>query len=112
MIKKILPVCVLLLFITISHAQIKWPAITPVTKPWTRWWWMGSAVNPKEITANMQQYKAVGLGGLEITPIYGVAGTENQFIDFLSPKWMQVLEHTLAEGKRLGLNIDMATGTG
>lgn len=104
--------CTLLVTVIISNAQIKWPSVTPVTKPWTRWWWMGSAVTPKEITANMQQYKAVGLGGLEITPIYGVAGTENQFIDFLSPKWMQVLDHTLAEGKRLGLNIDMATGTG
>jgi hypothetical protein len=25
-------------------AQPKWPAITQQTKPWTRWWWMGSAV--------------------------------------------------------------------
>ena len=100
-------------FVTaIAHAQIKWPVITQTAKPWTRWWWQGSAVNEKDLTYNMEKYKAAGLGGLEITPIYGVAGYESQFIDYLSPKWMKMLGHTLKEGKRLNLGIDMATGTG
>ncbi len=94
------------------HAQVKWPAITQQTKPWTRWWWEGSAVDKPNLTAAMQQYQKAGLGGLEITPIYGVKGTEDKFIDFLSPKWMEMLQYTLNEGKRLGLGIDMATGTG
>jgi hypothetical protein len=25
-----------------------WPPITRETKPWTRWWWMGSAVDEKD----------------------------------------------------------------
>ncbi|HEY1199703.1 MAG TPA: glycosyl hydrolase [Niastella sp.] len=95
-----------------SQAQIKWPEVNEVTKPWTRWWWLGSAVNNKDLTANMEQYAAAGLGGLEITPIYGVAGYEDQFIDYLSPKWMQVFAHTLQEAKRLNMQIDMATGSG
>jgi hypothetical protein len=110
---KRLPLLTLFCFIIlITHAQIKWPAITQTSKPWTRWWWIGNAVNQKDLTANMELYKTAGLGGLEITPIYGVAGQEDKFIDFLSPKWMQMLDHTLAEGKRLGLGVDMATGTG
>ena len=95
-----------------SYAQIKWPVITQEAKPWARWWWQGSAVNKKDITANMQDYKAAGLGGLEITPIYGVYGYEKQFISFLSPQWMKMLDHTLKEGKRLGIGIDIANGTG
>jgi hypothetical protein len=95
-----------------AMAQVKWPAITQQTKPWTRWWWEGSAVDKPNLTAAMQLYQQAGLGGLEITPIYGVKGTEDKFIDFLSPKWMEMLSHTLNEGKRLGLGIDMATGTG
>ncbi len=94
------------------HAQLKWPAITPTAKPWTRWWWQGSAVNKKGLTAAMEQYAKAGLGGLELTPIYGVKGYEQQFIPFLSPKWMDMLQHTLQEAKRLHLGIDMATGTG
>jgi hypothetical protein len=93
-------------------AQISWPAISQQTKPWARWWWMGSAVNPKDLTANMEQYKAAGLGGLEITPIYGVKGFEKQFINFLSPQWMNMLDYTLKEAKRIGMGIDIANGTG
>jgi hypothetical protein len=101
------------LFCTLSvNAQSLWPTITKTNKPWTRWWWQGSAVNKKDLTAAMQQYQAAGLGGLEITPIYGVKGHESEFIDFLSPKWMEMLQHTLQEGKRLGLGIDMANATG
>ena len=107
----LLSVIVTCFYISLS-AQVQWPAITQQTKPWTRWWWEGSAVDKANLTATMQQYQRAGLGGLEITPIYGVKGTEDKFIDFLSPKWVEMLLHTLQEGKRLNLGIDMATGTG
>lgn len=109
--KKILFSFSVLLFCT-ANAQVQWPVITQTAKPWTRWWWEGSAVDKPNLTAAMQQYSAAGLGGLEITPIYGVKGYESAFIDFLSPKWMDMLQHTTAEGKRLGLGIDMANATG
>ena len=112
MLKKIFIVCLAIAFTNFLFAQVKWPAITQQTKPWTRWWWEGSAVDKPNLTANMQQYQQVGLGGLEITPIYGVKGAEDKFIDFLSPKWMEMLQYTLSEAKRLNLGIDMATGTG
>ncbi len=99
-------------FFHLAFTQIKWPAITQQTKPWTRWWWQGSAVDKPNLTAAMQLYQQAGLGGMEITPIYGVKGTENKFIDFLSPKWVDMLLHCLQEGKRLNMGIDMATGTG
>jgi hypothetical protein len=60
----------------------------------------------------MEAYKAAGLGGMEITPIYGVIGEESKFIEYLSPKWMEMFVHTLREAERLDLGIDMATGTG
>lgn len=90
----------------------QWPEITQENKPWTRWWWMGNAVNADELTRQMKLYSGANLGGIEITPIYGVAGYEDQFTDYLSPEWMEILGHTLSEGERLGLGIDMATGTG
>ncbi|MBN2013511.1 glycoside hydrolase family 2 protein [candidate division KSB1 bacterium] len=81
-------------------------------KPWTRWWWQGNSVNKKDLTEVMEAYKAAGIGGLEITPIYGVRGREEQFVEYLSPEWMELLNHTLKEAERLNLGIDMATGTG
>src|SRR5688500_17010344 len=92
----------------LAQTKPQWPQITQQNKPWARWWWEGSAVNQKDLSWMMEEYSKAGLGGLEITPIYGVKGYENQFIDFLSPKWVEMLKHTLTEGKRLGLGIDMA----
>ncbi len=94
------------------NAQLAWPVIHQQHKPWTRWWWEGSAVNEKGLTWNLDQYQKAGLGGVEITPIYGVYGEERNFVDFLSPRWMQLLVHTLKESKRLGLGVDLANGTG
>lgn len=110
--KKIFIFFISVCFLQVVNAQIKWPAITQINKPWTRWWWQGSAVDKQNLTASMQLYQQAGLGGLEITPIYGVKGAEDKFIDFLSPEWMQMLQHTLAEGKRLNLGIDLANATG
>jgi len=103
----------LLLLISFQlSAQISWPPITKTTKPWTRWWWEGSAVNTKDLTWNLTQYQKAGLGGVELTPIYGVYGYEKQFVNFLSPAWMKLFDHTLSESKRLGLGVDLANGTG
>lgn len=97
---------------TMAYCQPKWPAITQQTKPWTRWWWMGSAVNDKDLTNLLEQYQKAGLGGVEITPIYGVKGEEKQFISFLSPTWMDRLTHTLNEANRLGMGVDLAQASG
>lgn len=95
-----------------SQSQPQWPEITSENKPWTRWWWMGNAVNEKGLAQNLEKLEEANLGGVEITPIYGVAGYEDQFIDYLSPEWMEMLDYTLKKSDSLGLGVDMATGTG
>ena len=95
-----------------NTASADWPEITNQTKPWTRWWWHDSAVNPKDLTANMEALEEAGFGGLEITPIYGVKGHENDALKFQSADWMKAFEFTLQEGKRLDLGIDLANASG
>ena len=95
-----------------SSAALAWPRVTRESKPWTRWWWLGSAIGRRDLSAEMAKYERAGLGGLELTPIYGVRGREGSFINFLSPGWVDMLEHTLREADRLDLGVDMATGTG
>lgn len=102
----------LFLFTIVTQAQVEWPPITQQAKPWARWWWQGSAVDSTNLEKNLKDYVAVGLGGLEITPIYGVQGREQEFIPFLSPGWMNMLQYTLSTAKKLDLGIDMANGTG
>lgn len=89
-----------------------WPELTRENKPWTRWWWPGSAVDKPSLTRQLEQLAAVGIGGVEITPIYGARGYEERYIEFLSPRWLEMLAHVGTEARRLGLGVDMATGTG
>lgn len=98
--------------VTLAQPQTGWPEQSVTTKPGSRWWWMGSAVDKVNLTNNLEAYAGAGIGTLEITPIYGVQGNDSNEIDFLSERWMEVYRHTLQEANRLGLKIDMNTGTG
>ena len=92
--------------------ELSWPQVSNQTRPWSRWWWMGSIVNKDDLKTEMGKYAEAGLGGLEITPIYGVKGYEDRFIGYLTPEWMEMLEYTLKRAKRLDMGVDMATGNG
>ena len=89
-----------------------WPVITKESKPWTRWWWMGNDIDSANLRYNLEALAKAGIGGVEITPIYGVKGRENHYIQYLSPQWMNMLAFTEAEASRLNMGVDMNTGTG
>jgi hypothetical protein len=89
-----------------------WPQVTRETKPWSRWWWMGSAVDETNLTSLMAKYGDAGFGGMEITPIYGAVGYEAKYLSFLSPDWMKMLDVAVREASKNGMGIDMNTGTG
>lgn len=96
----------------VTPEQLDWYPATVENRPFVRWWWLGSAVDKEGLTYNLEEFARKGLGGVEITPIYGVKGNEANDIPYLSPEWMRMLGHTIAEGDRLGLQIDMNNGTG
>ena len=98
------------ILLTFSQS-VNQPVIETV-KPWTYWWWQGSAVTREGITSQLENFKKSGLGGAHIIPIYGVRGEESHFITFLSGEWLEIFNFTCSEAKRLGLGIDLSTGTG
>lgn len=89
-----------------------WAAVTRTMRPWTYWWWMGSAVDTNNIARQLEQYHAAGLGGVHIIPIYGARGWESHYIRYLSPQWMAMLAFTVREADGLDMGVDMTTGTG
>jgi len=89
-----------------------WPAALPEAKPYTRWWWLGSAVDTANLNYNLSEYARAGIGGVEITPIYGVIGNDANDINYLSPHWMEMLRYVEDTNNRLGLETDMNNGTG
>ena len=109
--KRILTAAMLLVTTLGGMAQ-EWPTLTQTAKPAARWWWLGSAVDEANLGYNMEEYARAGLGELEITPIYGVQGNEENELSFLTPEWMRALEYTQAKGDEVGIRIDMSTGTG
>jgi hypothetical protein len=91
---------------------LAWPPITTQQKPWAWNWWMGSAVDKANLTKELQRYHDAGLGGIHIIPIYGAKGFESKYINYLSPEWMDMMGWAVSEAHRLGMGVDMTTGTG
>ena len=107
---------ILLTFFVIDSSPAKstvdWPSFTSVHKPWTRWWWHGNAVDSLEIKRHLQEFARAGIGGVEVTSIYGVKGREDDFISYLSPQYLEVLGYTAEQAALLNLGFDMPPGSG
>jgi hypothetical protein len=92
--------------------KLSWPALTSQNKPWVWWWWPGSAVDKTDIASQLQTFQRANVGGAQIIPIYGIKGGEANYINFLSPEWMEMMGYTVSEAKSLGMGVDMALETG
>jgi hypothetical protein len=103
-----------LIFATLNtfSQETPWPKSSNINQPWARWWWMGSAVDKPNLKKSLLDFSKSGIGGVEITPIYGVKGEENNFIEYLSPKWMEMLDYTIHVADSLHMQVDMVLGTG
>jgi hypothetical protein len=91
---------------------LAWPPIASQTKPWAWWWWHGSAVDQTNITHELQRFHDAGLGGVQITSIYGVKGAEARDIPYLTPAWLAMMGYSVDEAKKLGMGVDMTLGSG
>ena len=96
----------------ICAQSAQWPTPLPEAKAGTRWWWLGSAVDKPNLEWNLSEYARVGIGAVEITPLYGVQGNEKNELQFLSPQWMQALKDVQDISREKGIEVDMNCGTG
>lgn len=111
--KKLIATCLICALLTAVSAQAQFlPSPTQEAKPGIRWWWMGSAVDKENLGWNLDQYAKAGIGAVEITPLYGVQENDKNDIPYLSPRWMEMLRFVEKKDKELGIETDMATGTG
>ena len=111
--KRLIARCLTCALLTAVSAQAQFlPSPTQEAKPGIRWWWMGSAVDKENLGWNLDQYAKAGIGAVEITPLYGVQGNDKNDIPYLSPRWMEMLRFVEKKDKELGIETDMATGTG
>ncbi|MCA9262419.1 MAG: hypothetical protein KDA60_01165 [Planctomycetales bacterium] len=92
--------------------SIAWPVLTQTSRPWTRWWWHGSAVDEAELTRLLETYRDAGIGGVEITCIYGVKGNAERNREYRSDAWVAAIRHVAREAQRLGMGVDLPAGSG
>jgi hypothetical protein len=99
-------------------AEIYQKFITPPddARPMVRWWWFGTAVEKPEILHELEQMKADGIGGAELAFVYPEAlddaarGVKN--LPFLSTEMLDDVNYAQAEGRKLGLRIDVTLCSG
>lgn len=89
-----------------------WPAPTAEARVGSYWWWPASAVSREGITRELETYRNAGWGNMGVIAIYGVKGREELTIPAFSPEWFAMFNHAVAEGRRLGLNIDVTPSSG
>jgi hypothetical protein len=96
--------------------------------PWVYWFWFDNVVNRQEITRELEELAAAGVGGVELRCVsmrgfadgspgpwfdpQGWQRLDHRRYEYLSPEHVDVLEHTLTEAKRLGLHFSINLGMG
>ncbi|HXT12192.1 MAG TPA: glycosyl hydrolase [Candidatus Angelobacter sp.] len=100
------------LFSIAADSPLAWPAITSEMRPWAWWWWHGSAVDQTNLSHELHRFHDAGLGGVQITSIYGTEGAESRDIPYLTPQWLDMMGFTVNEAHRLGMGVDMTLGSG
>jgi len=101
---------------TVARLQQTFVSPPDDARPMVRWWWFGAAVTRPEILRELQQMKADGIGGAELAFVYPevlddpARGLKN--LPFLSPEMLGDVTYAQAEGRKLGLRIDVTLCSG
>jgi alpha-L-rhamnosidase len=81
-----------------------------------RWWWFGPAATRDEISRELDQMKAGGIGGVEIASLYPLEldDPETGFANtpYLSAAHLDALRWAAQQAHRLGLRVDITLGSG
>jgi hypothetical protein len=81
-----------------------------------RWWWFGPAVNQEELKRELETMSHVGIGGVEIQPVYPLSlddqakGIRN--FSYLSPEFLDDVSFANSTARSLGMRVDITLGSG
>ncbi len=60
-------------------------------RPFVRWWWNGDKIKASELDSELELFKAVGFGGVEINPIAmpdGAPDNGDKALVWMSDEWI------------------------
>ncbi len=79
-------------------------------RPQTLWFWMNGNVSREGIDLDLEAMREVGLGGAMMFD--GATVLPEGPARYLEPEWLDLLEHAIEKGGRLGLEIGMHNAPG
>jgi hypothetical protein len=75
-------------------------------KPRVYWWWLYNRVDKEGITRDLEQFRAKGIGGVNLICTGGYAGLEPlPGLEFLGPQWRECFRHMIKEAQRLDIEV-------
>lgn len=95
---------------TLLSLQAGWQNPARTYKPHTRWWWPGNALTRADITWQLEQMAAQGIGGVEIMSAWKMYDRGN--VEYLTPAFLALVKHAVAEAKRLDLEVAITFSPG
>jgi hypothetical protein len=76
------------------------------TKPWCYWYWISDNISKQGITRDLEAMSRVGIGEALVGNIF-LDDVPAGRIKVLTPEWWDLVEHTIREGNRVGVNIGL-----
>ena len=82
-------------------------------RPWCYWWWINGHADRETITADLEAMKRLGFGGVLMFDSRGYWDDENHVVNpkaeivWGSPEWYDLVEFSIRECARLGLEFTM-----
>jgi len=95
---------------TLRTLMAGWNSPARTYKPHTRWWWPGNALTRADITFQLEQMAAQGIGGVEIMSVWKMYEKGN--VEYLTSEFLALVKHAVAEGKRLNIEVAITFGPG
>jgi len=101
----------------VHDLDIEWAftAPPPAVRPWVYWWWLNANVSEASITADLEALAAQGVGGFLLFDVtaYGhhIVAAPPRTVEFMSPRWRQLVRFALEEAHRLGLQASINLST-
>ena len=87
-------------------------------RPWAYWWWLNGHVDRPQMTADLEDIRRLGFGGVQMFDSRGYwdddqhCRMEPAVIDFMSERWFDNVAFGLRECDRLGLEFTMNLNSG
>jgi hypothetical protein len=84
----------------------------PSARPWVYWFWINGNISKNGITADLEAFKRVGIGGVLWMEVSGMAWAPDGPVTPASPQWHDCMQWAVRECERLGLEFDLSVDFG